>query len=60
MASETGHAKNVANFETLISAVQTFGTAYNPARTDLKVPALTTLSGAARDAISGLNAQTGA
>ena len=35
MASKTGHAKNVANFENLVSIVQSFGAAYNPPRTNL-------------------------
>ncbi len=35
--SETGHAKNVANFETLISFCTGYGTTYNPSRDALKV-----------------------
>jgi len=30
--SETGHAKNVANFEDLISFCTGYGTAYNPSK----------------------------
>lgn len=56
MASETGHAKNVALFETLISAIQTFGAAYNPPRINLKkLTALIPIPGAARDAIAETN-----
>ena len=40
--SETGHAKNVANFETLISFCAGYGATYNPSKANLKVPALQT------------------
>ena len=40
--SETGHAKNVANFETLISFCVGYGATYNPSKANLKVPALQT------------------
>ncbi len=40
--SETGHAKNVANFETLISFCAGYGANYNPSKANLKVPALQT------------------
>jgi nucleotide-binding universal stress UspA family protein len=53
--SETGHSKNVANFETLLSGVQSFGAAYNPSRNNLKIPALTPLPGSARDFINEVN-----
>jgi len=38
--SETGHVKNVANFEDLISFCQGYGAAYNPAKDSLKLPQL--------------------
>lgn len=41
--SETGHAKNVANFQTLITFVEGYGTAYNPSKSTLKIGALNTL-----------------
>jgi hypothetical protein len=41
--SETGHAKNVANFEDLISFCTGYGTAYNPSKVTIKLPALNTL-----------------
>lgn len=41
--SETGHAKNVANFEDLISFCQGYGAAYNPVKDKLKLPQLTAL-----------------
>jgi hypothetical protein len=40
---ETGHAKNVANFETLISFCVGYGATYNPSRDALKVANLQTL-----------------
>ncbi len=41
--SETGHAKNVANLETLISYCTGHGTTYNPTNPEITLPALTTL-----------------
>ncbi|MFC4263748.1 hypothetical protein ACFOWM_12705 [Ferruginibacter yonginensis] len=38
--SETGHAKNVAAFSTLITYVNGFGTNYNPSKTVMKLPQL--------------------
>jgi len=40
--SETGHPKNVANFENLVSFVVGYGATYNPSKVTLKVPALQT------------------
>lgn len=40
--SETGHAKNVANFENLISFCVGYGATYNPSKANLKVAALQT------------------
>ena len=40
--SETGHAKNVANFQDLTSFVGGYGPTYNPAKATLKLPALIT------------------
>ena len=37
---ETGHAKNVANFESLISFIKGYGATYNPSKASTKVPAL--------------------
>ena len=39
--SEVGHAKNVANFQQLITICQGYGAAYNPAEISIKIPALT-------------------
>lgn len=38
--SETGHAKNVANFQDLIEFVTGYGTTYNPSKNSLKLPQL--------------------
>lgn len=38
--SETGHAKNVANFEDLISFCTAYGATYNPTKAALKIPTL--------------------
>jgi hypothetical protein len=40
--SETGHDKNVANFENLISFCVGYGVTYNPSKNSLKVPQLQT------------------
>ena len=41
--SETGHAKNVANLQDLISFVTGYGATYNPTKNALKLPQLTAL-----------------
>ena len=41
--SETGHTKNVDNFETMISFCTGYGATYNPSNSNLTVPNLTTL-----------------
>ncbi len=46
--SETGHAKNVANFETLISFCTGYGAAYNPTNTNLTIANLQTKFEAAK------------
>ena len=40
--TETGHNKNVTNFETLIIACTGFGAEYNPSNTNITIPVLTT------------------
>ena len=42
--SETGHAKNIANFQDLIAFVTGYGATYNPVKNTLKIPQLITLS----------------
>lgn len=41
--SETGHAKNVANFQDIISFCNGYGAAYNPSNVNLQLTALQTL-----------------
>ncbi len=41
--SETGHAKNIANFQDLIAFVIGYGATYNPAKNSLKIPQLNTI-----------------
>ncbi|KQK24937.1 hypothetical protein AR438_13490 [Chryseobacterium aquaticum] len=47
--SETGHAKNVANFQSLISFCSGFGAIYNPSKESLKIPQLQSLLQSAQD-----------
>jgi hypothetical protein len=54
--SETGHAKNVANFDDLNSFVTGYGVAYNPSKASLKLAALLALSTSAKTAINAVNA----
>lgn len=49
--SETGHAKNVANFEHLIAFCNGYGTAYDPFNTNLSVSGLSDLRSGAIDAM---------
>lgn len=53
---ETGHAKNVANFQDLISFCQGYGTPYNPTKNNLKIPQLQSLYQKAQDDLD--NAKT--
>lgn len=48
---ETGHAKNVANFQKLIEFVTDYGNLYNPAKTSLKPNALIALQSQAKTAL---------
>ena len=41
--SETGHAKNIANFQDLIAFVTGYGATYNPTKAALKIPQLNTI-----------------
>lgn len=52
--SETGHARNVANFDSLISSVIAFGQAYNPSKESIKLPALQSLQSAAKESLHNL------
>jgi hypothetical protein len=53
--SETGHAKNVANYEKLIADVTALGVTYNPSKANLKPTALNTQLTAAKAAIATVN-----
>ena len=53
--SETGHAKNVANFNDLISFVTGYGTDYNPSKASIKLTALQTVSSNAKNALNAVN-----
>ena len=50
--SETGHAKNVANLQDLISFVTGYGAPYNPTKTILKLPNLIALQNIGKTDIS--------
>jgi hypothetical protein len=50
--SETGHAKNIANFQQLISFVTGYGATYNPSKNALKLPQLTALATASQTALA--------
>lgn len=52
--SETGHARNVAAFEDLISFCTAYGASYNPAKAALKTAALTTQLAAANTALQSV------
>ena len=54
--SETGHAKNVANFDELLSFVTGYGAVYNPSKATIKLTALQTLATNAKNAINAVNA----
>ena len=51
LTSETGHAKNVANFEDLISFCTGYGTAYNPTKNSIKIAAMNPLLTSARNTL---------
>jgi len=52
--SESGHAKNVANFEDIISICTGLGTAYNPTKNSIKLAAMNTLLTSARNSLQSL------
>lgn len=54
--SETGHAKNVANFEDLISFCTGYGTTYNPSKASIKINAMNTTHTKAKTSISSVTA----
>ena len=52
--SDTSHAKNVTNLESLISAIITIGATYNPSKNSIKLPALQTLLTNANESLIAL------
>lgn len=52
--AETGHAVNVANFETLISRCTGYGARYNPTNNLLKIVNMTTLHTSAKNALNAV------
>ncbi|HEX8269979.1 MAG TPA: hypothetical protein VF581_08805 [Flavobacterium sp.] len=55
--SETGHARNVANFEDLIAFVISYGLTYNPTKNSLKLPQLHALYAAALASLTDVTAK---
>lgn len=53
--SETGHAKNVANFKQLVNLISTYGPDYNPARASLKMPNLNTIATNAQTSLTSVS-----
>jgi hypothetical protein len=53
--SETGHAKNVTNLESLITSIIALGTTYNPSRESIKLTALQTLLNASKESLNTVN-----
>ncbi len=53
--TETGHAKNLANFDELVSFVSAYGTDYKPTKASISLPALHKLSADSRKALSEVN-----
>ena len=55
---ETGHAKNVANFEDFISFVTAYGVTYNPTKVPIKLASLNTLFTTAKADILNVTTKT--
>jgi len=53
--SETGHAKNVANFGKLVSFCTGYGAGYNPSNSGIAIEALTTMQTDSQSAINAVN-----
>ncbi len=52
--SETGHAKNVALFQDLISFCTGYGASYNPNKSSIQLSSLNTLHSGAKDSLEVL------
>ena len=53
--SETGHAKNLANFDALTTNVSNFGAIFNPSKAAIKVTALQTYATSCHNSLTGVN-----
>ena len=53
--TETGHAINVSNLETLIAFCTAYGTTYNPSKAAIKLTALNTLLASAKTTLTAVN-----
>lgn len=53
--SETGHATNVTNLETLITSITAYGASYNPSKDSIKLPALQSVLTASKESLNALN-----
>lgn len=53
--SETGHAKNVTNLESLITSIIALGTTYNPSRDSIKLTALQTPLNVSTESLNTVN-----
>lgn len=58
--SETGHAKNLANFDEVITSAITLGEAYNPSKPSLKLSAMQELSGNCKTSVLKVKTATAA
>jgi len=57
--SESGHTRNVTNFEDLISVVKSYGTVYNPSNELIKVEQLKTMAQNATNSLNLVNSALG-
>lgn len=53
--SESGHAKNVANFSQMLSICKSFGAKYNPSNPPLQLPQMTSSLALSKECMSSLN-----
>ncbi|HUW06884.1 MAG TPA: hypothetical protein VMW01_11550 [Williamwhitmania sp.] len=53
--TESGHAKNVANFEALVTVALGYGAAYNPAKASLKIEAAQAIATNARSLVNAVD-----
>lgn len=53
--SEKGHARNVANLESLIAAIISYGTNYNPSSNSLQLDDLQSLLATSKDSLDAVN-----